>query len=56
MLEALALCLGGRNKEKVMRALNKALGITDDEAAASGLAELRRKPYPSMAPWQRCVR
>jgi ABC-type nitrate/sulfonate/bicarbonate transport system substrate-binding protein len=50
LLEALALCLGGRNKAKVMQAFNKALSITDDETAASSLAELRRKPYPSMAP------
>jgi ABC-type nitrate/sulfonate/bicarbonate transport system substrate-binding protein len=50
LLEALALCLGGRNRAKVMQAFNKALSITDDETAASSLAELRRKPYPSLAP------
>jgi ABC-type nitrate/sulfonate/bicarbonate transport system substrate-binding protein len=50
LLEALALCLGGRNKAKVMQAFNKALNITDEETAASSLAELRRKPYPSMSP------
>ncbi len=50
LLEALALCLGGRDKAKVMQAFNAALGITDEESAASSLAELRRKPYPSFAP------
>src|SRR5262245_19945869 len=50
LLEALALCLGGRNKEKVMRAFKTALSITDEESAASSLSELRRKPYPSLAP------
>lgn len=50
LLEALAMCLGGRNKAKVMQAFNKALSITDAETAASSLAELRRKPYPSLAP------
>ena len=50
LLEALALCLGGRNKAKVMQAFNAALGITDEESAASSLGELRRKPYPSLAP------
>ena len=50
LLEALALCLGGRKREKVMQAFNKVLSIIDDESAASSLAELRRKPYPSLAP------
>jgi ABC-type nitrate/sulfonate/bicarbonate transport system substrate-binding protein len=50
LLEALALCLGGRNKAQVMRAFNVALSITDEESAASSLGELRRKPYPSLAP------
>lgn len=50
LLEALALCLGGRNMAKVMQALNAALSITDEESAASSLGELRRKPYPSLAP------
>jgi ABC-type nitrate/sulfonate/bicarbonate transport system substrate-binding protein len=50
LLEALALCLGGRNKAKVMQAFNAALSITDEESAASSLSELRRKPYPSLAP------
>jgi ABC-type nitrate/sulfonate/bicarbonate transport system substrate-binding protein len=50
LLEALALCLGGRNKAKVMEAFNAALSITDEESAASSLGELRRKPYPSLAP------
>lgn len=50
LLEALALCLGGRNKAKVMQAFNAALSITDEESAASSLGELRRKPYPSLAP------
>lgn len=50
LLEALALCLGGRNKEKVMQAFKTALSITDEETAASSLSELRRKPYPSLAP------
>ena len=50
LLEALALCLGGRNNAKVMQAFNAALGITDEETAASSLGELRRKPYPSFAP------
>jgi ABC-type nitrate/sulfonate/bicarbonate transport system substrate-binding protein len=49
-LEALALCLGGRNKQKVMQAFDAALSITDEETAASSLGELRRKPYPSLAP------
>jgi ABC-type nitrate/sulfonate/bicarbonate transport system substrate-binding protein len=49
-LEALALCLGGRNKAKVIQAFNAALSITDEETAASSLNELRRKPYPSLAP------
>jgi ABC-type nitrate/sulfonate/bicarbonate transport system substrate-binding protein len=49
-LEALALSLGGRNKAKVMQAFNAALSITDEETAASSLSELRRKPYPSLAP------
>jgi len=35
---------------KVMQAFNKSLSITDDESAANSLAELRRKPYPSLAP------
>lgn len=50
LLEALAFCLGGRNKENVMQAFNAALSITDEESAASSLAELRRRPYPSLAP------
>ena len=50
LLEALALCLGGGNKAKVMEAFNGALSITDEETAASSLSELRRKPYPSLAP------
>jgi ABC-type nitrate/sulfonate/bicarbonate transport system substrate-binding protein len=50
LLEALALCLGGRNKAKVMQAFDAALRITDEESAASSLGELRRKPYPSLAP------
>jgi ABC-type nitrate/sulfonate/bicarbonate transport system substrate-binding protein len=50
LLEALALCLGGQNKAKVMQAFNAALSITDEATAASSLAELRRKPYPSLAP------
>jgi ABC-type nitrate/sulfonate/bicarbonate transport system substrate-binding protein len=50
LLEALALCLGERNKAKVMQAFNAALSITDEESAASSLGELRRKPYPSLAP------
>ncbi|TXL78240.1 hypothetical protein FHP25_08600 [Vineibacter terrae] len=50
LLEALALCLGGQNKAKVMQAFNAALSITDEESAASSLGELRRKPYPSLAP------
>ena len=33
-----------------MQAFNAALSITDEETAASSLAELRRKPYPSFAP------
>ena len=33
-----------------MQAFNAALSITDEETAASSLAELRRKPYPSLAP------
>jgi ABC-type nitrate/sulfonate/bicarbonate transport system substrate-binding protein len=51
LLEALALCLGGRNKAKLMQAFNAALSITDEETAASSLGELRRKPYPSLAPF-----
>jgi ABC-type nitrate/sulfonate/bicarbonate transport system substrate-binding protein len=50
LLEALALCLGGRNKAKVMQAFKASLSITDEETAASSLRELRRKPYPSLAP------
>ena len=50
LLEALAMCLGGRHKAKVMQAFNAALSITDEESAASSLGELRRKPYPSLAP------
>ncbi|MGE0701171.1 MAG: ABC transporter substrate-binding protein [Hyphomicrobiaceae bacterium] len=50
LLEALALSLGGRNRTKVMRAFDAALSITDEETAASSLNELRRKPYPSLAP------
>lgn len=50
LLEALAMSLGGRNKVMVMQALNAALSITDEETAASSLKELRRRPYPSLAP------
>jgi ABC-type nitrate/sulfonate/bicarbonate transport system substrate-binding protein len=50
LLEALTMCLGGRHKAKVMQAFNAALSITDEESAASSLGELRRKPYPSLAP------
>jgi ABC-type nitrate/sulfonate/bicarbonate transport system substrate-binding protein len=50
LLEALAMCLGGRNKAKVMQAFSAALSITDEDSAASSLSELRRKPYPSLAP------
>jgi ABC-type nitrate/sulfonate/bicarbonate transport system substrate-binding protein len=50
LLESLAFCLGGRNKEKVMQAFKTALSITDEESVASSLGELRRKPYPSLAP------
>ena len=51
LLEALALSLGGRNRANVMQAFNAALSITDEESAASSLSELRRKPYPSLAPF-----
>ena len=54
LLEALAVCLGGRDKTKVMQAFNAALSITDEETAATSLGELRRKPHPSLAPWQSC--
>lgn len=50
LLEALAMCLGGRHEAKVMQAFNAALSITDEESAASSLGQLRRKPYPSLAP------
>jgi hypothetical protein len=50
LLEALAVCLGGQNKSKVMQAFRSALSITDDETAATSLSELRRRPYPSLAP------
>jgi len=50
LLEALAMCLGGGNKAKIMEAFKAALGITDEESAATSLGELRRKPYPSLAP------
>lgn len=50
LLEALAACLGGRDKTKVMQAFDAALSITDEESAATSLGELRRKPYPSLAP------
>jgi hypothetical protein len=56
LLEALAMCLGGRNKVKVMQAFNSALSITDEKSAASSLGELRRKPYPSWRRWQRLQR
>jgi ABC-type nitrate/sulfonate/bicarbonate transport system substrate-binding protein len=49
LLEALAVCLGGQNKSKVMQAFRSALSITDDETAATSLSELRRRPYPSLA-------
>ena len=50
LLEALAVCLGGQDKTKVMQAFKAALSITDEETAATSLGELRRKPYPSLAP------
>ena len=50
LLEALALCHGHQNKAKVKQAFNAALSITDEATVASSLAELRRKPYPSLAP------
>ncbi|MDX2154996.1 MAG: ABC transporter substrate-binding protein [Hyphomicrobiaceae bacterium] len=50
LLEALAMSLGRRHKAKVMQAFNAALSIADEETAASSLNELRRKPYPSLAP------
>ena len=50
LLEALAICLGGQDKAKVMQALKTSLTITDEETAATSLGELRRKPYPSLAP------
>ena len=53
LLAALAFCLGGRNKEKVMQAFKTALSIADEESAASSLGELRRKPYPSLAPLEK---
>jgi ABC-type nitrate/sulfonate/bicarbonate transport system substrate-binding protein len=56
LLEALALCHGGRNKAKVMQAFNAALSITDEESVASSLAELRRKPYPSLTPFAKMQR
>lgn len=33
-----------------MQAFDAALSITDEETAATSLGELRRKPYPSLAP------
>ena len=33
-----------------MLAFSAALSITDEETAATSLGELRRKPYPSLAP------
>jgi hypothetical protein len=33
-----------------MQAFNAALSITDEETAARSLSELRRKPFPSLAP------
>ena len=50
LLEALTLSLGGRNKVKVMQAFDAALSITNEDTAANCLNELRRKPYPSLAP------
>jgi len=50
LLEALAVCVGGQDKTKVMQAFKAALSITDEETAATSLGELRRKPYPSLAP------
>jgi NitT/TauT family transport system substrate-binding protein len=50
LLEALAVCLGGQDKTKVMQAFKAALNITDEETAATSLGELRCKPYPSLAP------
>jgi len=50
LLEALAICLGGQHKTKVMQAFKAALSIADEETAATSLGELRRKPYPSSAP------
>ncbi len=50
LLEALASCLSGRNQNEVMQAFKTALSITDEESAVISLGELRRKPYPSLAP------
>lgn len=52
LLEALTICLGGRDRSKIMQAFVAALSITDEETAATSLRELRRKPYPSLAPLQ----
>jgi hypothetical protein len=36
--------------QSFMQAFKTALSITDEESAVSSLGELRRKPYPSLAP------
>jgi cytochrome c-type biogenesis protein CcmH/NrfG len=42
--------LAQHNPQGAIEAFNAALSITDEETAASSLSELRRKPYPSLAP------
>jgi ABC-type nitrate/sulfonate/bicarbonate transport system substrate-binding protein len=48
LTEALAFSLAERNKAEVMQAFKTSLNITDANAAASNLRELKPKPYASL--------
>jgi ABC-type nitrate/sulfonate/bicarbonate transport system substrate-binding protein len=49
LIEALAFTLAEKNKVEVMQAFKTSLNITDADTAASNSAELKRKPYASLA-------
>lgn len=48
LTEATAFSLAEKNKAEVMQAFMTSLNITDPNAAASNLSQLKRKPYPSL--------
>jgi ABC-type nitrate/sulfonate/bicarbonate transport system substrate-binding protein len=56
LVEALAFTLSARNRAEVARAFEASFGITDAGTVAGYLAELKRKPYPSLQTFRKMQR